>query len=127
MKSLLIGGLLLLAVCGSCTKYSEPPASLAGTFRTRAPISSGRKPELFEQYQFLKEGVILVSLTDESGVRIGPPEGKLRYAFKGRAIEVQPFEPLPASALFCAPNLTYVNENRLRVDGSDYVLARVKK
>jgi hypothetical protein len=129
MKPPAIAGLLLLALCGACTRYSEPPTSLVGTFRTRAPISSkaGTRPPLFEQYQFSKDGVIAFSLTDESGVRIGPPEEKLRFAFKGRAIEVQPFEPLPASALFCSPNLTYVNEDRLLVDGSPYVLIRAKQ
>jgi hypothetical protein len=114
------------AVCTSCSRTSEAPVSLVGTFRTENPIKKERKPPLYYQFEFGEGGLSTFSAVEENGRVVNKPHFQEAFSLKEGKITFRSVEPINSAMLYDPPTLVYVSSDKLIFKDGGYVLRRIK-
>lgn len=126
MKILGMAALVFVAAMLGCGRSSPSPMLLTGTFRSQEPVTKGRNPPLFFQFEFSADGRALFCTVEASGKKIAVPP-RTGFTLTGKKITFPWIGPADPNLLYDPPTLIFENQDRLRFDGDKRVLFRVKE
>ena len=120
---LAIAAVILLGA--ACAPAPDDPGNLRGTFRTDRASDTGNEQSFQTHYIFAQNGTVTLTTVDASGAVVGATSHR-RFVVNDRKITIQPPERTDPRVLYLPVTLTYVNHDKLAVDGTNEVLRRIK-